>query len=445
MVGNVDSEDDDWLNLDDSPTSPTMAPSETVATAPDLAETMADGPTDAESPFVEDDDPFVTVDESDDPFSLAPPAPRAAPSPMFTDTLPQAVDSEDLFANLPDADQDLKEAASVASNESYRVRCPICETVLYATADKQGQTIHCSDCLSDVKVPPPPKGRIDNKPTMQGSDLQLGQVSESRPADPYRTSAKELLEKASEEPKGPEFTPAYDSPDVAGWFKSIFSIFKDLGVLLHFFALSLFIGVPAAIVASYPWLMLGLVPITLIGTAMTVCCAFAILYAVANQHEQVDDWPVLDPAAWMENIVLVLAATGIAVGPASMVVALLGAPAYVGIAFVFLFIFVGFAPILLSMLDGQSITTPFSPAIGRSITRCQDDWGAFYFSSGLAFLILYVYFFFCDYSPSAIAIGVTLTIGVVFIYFAMIGRLALAISEVVDLSSIDSRRDEESE
>ncbi|MEM0926665.1 MAG: hypothetical protein AAGJ83_11550 [Planctomycetota bacterium] len=121
----------------------------------------------------------------------------------------------------------------------------------------------------------------------------------------------------------------------------------------------------------------------------------------------------------------------------------MGAPPTLTIGFVLFALFVAFPPVLLSMLDGQSITTPFSPAVGKSVTRCQEDWGTFYFSSGVSFAILWVYFFFCSYSPVAVGIGVVLSIAIIFAYFAMIGRLALAISEVVDLSSIDSRRDEE--
>ncbi|MEO1614863.1 MAG: hypothetical protein AAFV88_03380 [Planctomycetota bacterium] len=437
-----ESEEDDWLNLDDSPPkSPASVPAGESAGGEVLKEVSPPNPYLSSTP-AEPNEP-VDLGEDEDPFTLAPAATLTTPT-SITDSLPAAVNADDLFADLPSADEAIREAASEASQESFRVTCNVCATVLYAKPSQEGQSIRCSDCYSDVVVPAPPKKGVDSKPAMQsGGGFELSQSTSERPKDPYQKSAEELLEKAAEVPKGPEFTPAYETPDVLGWFKSIFAIFIQPGVILHLFGLSLLIAIPTAVVVAYPVLVIGLIPIALIGGTLTVCCGFAILFGVANQHERIEDWPTVDPTGWFDSMGLVIASSGISVVPAYMLTRIMGLPPFFSLMLVMLSIFVLFPPILLSMLDGQSITTPFSASVSRSVTRCQEDWGAFYFSSGITFAIIYFYFFMIEITPNSVAIGVVLSIFAAFAYFAMIGRLALAISEVVDLSAIDSRVEEE--
>ena len=77
---------------------------------------------------------------------------------------------------------------------------------------------------------------------------------------------------------------------------------------------------------------------------------------------------------------------------------------------------------------------PFSPEVGRSVTRCEEAWGGFYLSAALIFFGTFLTFFvaslFAPVAAAAVCIF-TATAGA-FIYFAMLGRLAKAIGQSVN-------------
>ena len=175
----------------------------------------------------------------------------------------------------------------------------------------------------------------------------------------------------------------------------------------------------------------------------TVSSGFAILFGVANEYERTEDWPTVDPVGWLESLWLVIAATAIAVAPAYIIGTIFGAPPMIVIGFVMFAVYAAFPVVLLSMLDMQSVTSPFSPDVGKSFTRCQEDWGAFYFSTGLLFAGLFGYFTLMSPTPKNIGIGVGITIAVIFMSFAILGRLSIGIGEVVELSGLESEDEED--
>ncbi|WP_372899330.1 hypothetical protein [Stieleria sp.] len=436
------AEDEDWLSLAD--------PEELTATPT----TSKSGSPAAAPPDIDDDDddlfgenPFVDVSDDDGLESESDPADLFAGLPSL-DELPG-------FAAGPAAGPTTSPAAAkptptpeaaptIDPNEEFRVTCPICGSMLSAKAKQTGKTIKCGDCYSEVRVPKPPRKktkpqRDDNAETFQF--VETGATG--RPEDPFKKSADELLREAAREPDEKRSEPAFDAPSTIGWFKTVFGIFVDPGVISHFLGLSILLAIPAALTVAVPVFALGMFPLGLLGITLTVSCGFAILFGVANEHDRIEDWPTLDPTAWFESLWLVVAATAIAVGPAYVIATVFGADPVVKLGLVMFSIYAAFPIILLSMLDEQSITSPFSADISKSITRCQEEWGAFYFSTGLLFAALFGYFVMCSLSPASIAIGVILSIGVVFMYFAILGRLALAIGEVVDLTALDTEDDEE--
>jgi hypothetical protein len=72
--------------------------------------------------------------------------------------------------------------------------------------------------------------------------------------------------------------------------------------------------------------------------------------------------------------------------------------------------------------------------VARSITKCEEAWGGFYFSSGLLFVGLFLNFVIVAgmSPPAAAVISIVLGIGAAFAYFSMIGRLAYAIGQAVN-------------
>jgi hypothetical protein len=156
--------------------------------------------------------------------------------------------------------------------------------------------------------------------------------------------------------------------------------------------------------------------------------------SIANDRKTVSDWPTMDPMGWFENLFVVFAATGLAAFPAWAVGHIFFEPGLLAIALTMFSIYALFPFILLSMLDMESVMVPFSPEVSRSISRCQEAWGGFYFSAGLMFFALFLFFFSLASAPPAGAtvVAIFATVAVVFMYFAMIGRLAYAIGQSVN-------------
>ncbi|WP_149495968.1 zinc ribbon domain-containing protein [Roseiconus lacunae] len=481
-AGGASEEDEDWLSL--APPEPTK--SHPKSTGPTVPPSISPAPSDsmqsgggakrdqveslsaADLADEDSDNPFASIETSspnppsgdeDDPFTMAPVSQRPVSDQPFTDLFAaDQSDASDPFASLPELESfGAPKAGSGSGSQSmpaarepkieyedeYRIRCPICESMLVVKASQSGQTVRCGDCHGKVKVGPPPRKRkkteapsIESAATFRFTET----TSKGRPADPMKRSAEELLEEASREEPDEEqkLSMAFDTPSVASWMRAVFGIFLDVGVIVHLLGLSVILAVPAAIISPYPTLSVIFVPLALLGITLTVSCGFAVLFSVANDADRVEDWPTVDPAAWFETLWLVIAATAISVGPAYVISTLVSAPPILVISLVMFCVYAVFPIVLLSMLDMQTVTMPFSADVSKSLTRCQDDWGIFYFSTGVLFAALFGYFVFAPQSPMGIGIGIVFSIMAVFVYFAILGRLAVAISGVVELGALDN-------
>ena len=110
-------------------------------------------------------------------------------------------------------------------------------------------------------------------------------------------------------------------------------------------------------------------------------------------------------------------------------------PSLLSVAITMLSIYVFFPFVLLSMLDMNSAFVPFSGEVARSVTKCEDAWGGFYFSSGLLFVGLFLVFSTASAAMSPVSGAILAIAGGVagtFLYFGMIGRLAYSIGQAVN-------------
>jgi hypothetical protein len=109
-------------------------------------------------------------------------------------------------------------------------------------------------------------------------------------------------------------------------------------------------------------------------------------------------------------------------------------PQLLSVAVTMFSIYVLFPFVLLSMLDMNSAFIPFSSEVARSITKCEEAWGGFYFSSGALFVALFLVFATASsISPASGAVlAITCAIAGAFLYFGMIGRLAYSIGQAVN-------------
>ena len=486
-----EEDEDDWLTLSDSPvpahpSSPSSDSQASKTTTSTLSSKTRNTQPENETPLPDDDDSFFS-ESSLPPIQI--PAASTSSSPgagndlsqsnastlgpdisaaeeellsQFTDTsIPTADAKPPVKKNALDAIRALgasasnigddsatntaaaPRAASVEYESEFRVTCKVCGTITYAKAVDSGKTTKCSDCYSEILIPKPP--RIRKKPEIDIANAEtfsLGQNNseERKTADPFRKSAADLLAEASrqEEDASP---PVYeDTPNVLEWVNNVFGIFKDPGVIMHWVCLSVAAAIPTALLVSIEQeslqllLTIGMMIGGLILGGITVSCAFAILLSVANGNDQVEDWPSTDVFQWFDQLTLVLGATGLVAIPMWTICFLTNSTGLLGVALVMFSIYLLLPFILLSMLDMGSVFAPFSPELARSVSKCQEEWGGFYFSSGVLFGLLFLFTAIIWYLPGSLGIVATTTLCIftTFAYFGMMGRLAYTIGQSVN-------------
>ncbi len=209
---------------------------------------------------------------------------------------------------------------------------------------------------------------------------------------------------------------------------------------MHWVVISVAAAIPTALLLSVGetsvqlLLAVGMMVGGLLLGAVTVSCAFAILLSVANDNDHVEEWPSLDIFQWLDQLVLVLGATGLVAVPMWTICYITNCTGLLGVFLVMVAIYLLLPFILLSMLDMGSVLTPFSPELARSVSKCQEEWAGFYFSSGLLFagLFLFIAAAWSIASSIGIVAAISLSIFTTFAYFGMMGRLAYTIGQSVN-------------
>ncbi|WP_052336151.1 zinc ribbon domain-containing protein [Rhodopirellula sallentina] len=438
-----DDDDDDWLKL----ASPTPKPS-SKSSAPKAA----DPPVDAgNSNDASDDDWDLDLPELQPATPRKPAMDAALPDdPLFDDA---AETDESVWSEAePAADDDIastfeerapgtnSDGDEILYKKEYRVRCNNCGTLTTVTAQQAGKQVRCRDCHSMVRVPQPPrverKAKIDMEAAPAFQFAQSTSTVENRPDDPFRKSASELLAAASKVEKD-EPKPDLDVPRIRDWAASVFGIFLQIGVVAHWLILSTMASVIAfvALAIDSPMLVVGLFTAGGFFAAVVLACGFTIMQSVANEEESVTEWPVtLEPAEWIAPLIFCFAAAGLSYGPGWFLGYVTFGNGLTTICLSMISTFLIFPFVLLSMLDMQNVFVPFSPDVGRSVTRCEEAWGGFYFSSGIVFFATFLIFACASLlaPPAAAVLGIFTAVFAVFVYFAMLGRLASSVGQSVN-------------
>ncbi|MEP3931894.1 hypothetical protein, partial [Rhodopirellula bahusiensis] len=403
--------------------------------------------------FDDPDDPF-NFDSMEESVSSFPGAGEAA-TPAAKDSMVDPLFSQAaaLAASAskpkpPASDEPV--AHNVEYEENFRVRCPVCATMMNVTSAQSGKQIRCHDCHKSIKVPPAPRKKkkvvidMDRAQSFQFNETAVTQSD--RPADPFRKSAQELLAQAArveeEEP-----APDLDVPKISDWAKAVFGVFGQFSVTVHWLILSSIAAVIAfiAIASGFDAALKFLFPAGIVYGAMVLACGFTILQSVSNDEESVSDWPLtLEPMEWLAPTAFCFAAVGLTGGPGWLIGTLAFGQNLATVCLTMLSVFLLFPFVLLSMLDMQNMFVPFSPEVGRSVTRCEEAWGGFYLSAALIFFGAFLIFFMASLFPPVAAAVVCIFVGTAgtFIYFAMLGRLAKAIGQSVNDQPRDNDIDE---
>lgn len=408
--------EDDWLNLDEpAPSSATPVSNATTGSTgsswldelPPLS-TSDLGALSAAGAFNEP----ITADSSHDGFDDLPPAPLVAPS-----------------------------------LEDYRVKCPTCESVHFVKRSQEGKSIRCSDCLTSFIAPPPPKVvekkkfDLNTAPTFQLAEVQ---GTRSLHDAPGAKSAAALL-RAAEDEVAEEVDPhlAYENPDIKGWLRGIFGIFTDPAVGAYWVGLSLMGAVPGmfAVFIANPMVTISSAVLAVLYLSYVVTIAFEILETVANGQNRVPQWPTFDPAEWFGQGLLTMSALFLSAMPGAILTVPIFGISLIAYACILFSIFAMFPFVILSMLDNGSVTMPISGEVTKSVTRCKESWGILYFSSMLLFGFQFVTMAAITsvgHPAAAVLYGSFSSIGLVFLYFSMIGQLAFAIGQSINAGPNDS-------
>ena len=436
--------DDDWLTLDSdlsestAPTSESGGKSSTVSKPP--GESKPPGkpipvPPPATASEPKPATPAMHAPQSGDDFddlpefSMAPEAPRRGGPPSISlDDFDDDDFDDPGTAKAPTA-------TSAAVQQDYVASCSTCGSRIDVNAKQAGKQVRCPDCYSTVLVPPPPKVRTASGPgQIKSPSLKMQGYNDGPPKvrdDPFRRSAQELLRDAEAMPDDEDTS--YRDPDYAGWFRSNYGIFREFSVLAHAAVLAFVSTVAVAIALSsgFKLALAALFPMGVLFAAALMAYGFAVLQAVANEEDTVEEWPQLaDPTEWLGSAVFCIVAAALAGAPAAVLGHFLFGFSMVTTAMVMFSLFALFPFILLSMLDMQSVLVPFSPEVSRSFHRGGDAWGVFYVTSGGLFITALILMTIGRLMPVPMAAAVTMTTVVfgTFLYFAMLGNLARQIS-----------------
>lgn len=346
-------------------------------------------------------------------------------------------------ANIPAASKPAGNAPAprggAASPTEYRAKCPVCGSVLFVRPQQAGRNIRCSDCHSQFVVPPPPMVPAA-KPKVDLDRVATFQLSEpAGERDPHGApgsrSAAEYLRAAEDAEVEVDRSNDYDNPNMMNWLRGIFGIFTDPSVAAYWLMLSLLGAIPGMIAVAIGHPVVILISLTLIVVygSLVVACGFAILESVAGGQRRVDEWPVFNPAEWIGQALTAMAAIALSGIPGMVLGYPIFGPHLGSVALVMFSIYLLFPYVLLSMLDNGNPFMPVSSEVTKSVTRCKDAWGSLYFSAMLLFFFQFIAVAVFSLMPDVAAVffNCVLWVGLVFVYFAMIGRLAFEIGQPI--------------
>ncbi|WP_164102747.1 hypothetical protein [Candidatus Laterigemmans baculatus] len=331
--------------------------------------------------------------------------------------------------------------SATGAPSEYRAKCPVCGSIIFVRPQQAGRSVRCSDCHSNFVIPPPPVAPVA-KPKVdvdRFEAFQLSEAAEERDPSvaPGFKSAAEYLRAAEDAEVEEERAGEYDNPDVRGWLRGIFGIFLDPSVAAYWLMLSLLGALPGmlAVALGHPVVLIISLALLVVYGSLVVACGFSILESVAGGQRRVDEWPVFNPAEWIGHALIALAAIALSGLPGAVLGYPVFGPHLGSVALVMFSIYLLFPYVLLSMLDNGTPFMPVSGEVTKSVTRCKDAWGSLYFSSMLLFFFQFVLTAGLSLMPAVAAVffNSVLWVGLVFVYFAMIGRLAFEIGQPINV------------
>jgi hypothetical protein len=182
--------------------------------------------------------------------------------------------------------------------------------------------------------------------------------------------------------------------------------------------------------------------------AMAIFC-LTIFQDTSNGHDRIQNWPEFSIMDWAISLLFIAAAFFVAGLPGALfstALTSIGAPAIVTPLLFFPGLFILFPPVLICMLEAGTITEPISAPMLRSFGPLAKFWGTFYgLSIGLGILGAVVVPFAVAGHILFLVPGAILMTVVPFLYFRLLGRMAMMYRDYVFATTPDEDDDSPSQ
>ncbi len=361
--------------------------------------------------------------------------------------------------------KNVMDAQTEAHDSEYRIICRTCGTPQYVPLRKQGKSIRCPDCHSEFVIPPPPPNWNPKAVTSKASskrvdhEVQLAPISgpEVVTPEPTRKSAQEYLNKAEQASIDEHLDNVYSASDFDSreFVRRNFQIFSDLLVWAHMIPLGILTGIAMALLLALaqmfsekvPAVVFDLIGLLIGGLILGVhfLCGYSLVDAGAHRRPQTRFWPLGNLPMLFGDGLPVLAASVVSAAPGAVlgsVATLLGVSTIVAIIPMILSFWILFPITLLSMLNSETISTPFSAKVFSSFSSGREEWGSHYFKTGIvAFITFLTLSVGLTNTVIAVLSGIALPLGLFYLYYQT-GLLGSQIAQWLDVDI--GQADEES-
>jgi hypothetical protein len=345
-----------------------------------------------------------------------------------------------------------KSSTRETSEDDYSVKCPVCDTLLYANPQEIGQQKTCPDCHSPVEIIAPRRKPRRVNPVrdedFEGHEFVLG---EPVSLDIYRQTERGENPKTMGEAALRNAEREYDlkhsgdvDPPVTPMWTGLFSFLAASPVVVRWIVFALIIGFACKLsMMIHAWDASGGVAqrlLSLIGTTAQVllfiittltlgAACLAILKDTANGQDEITQWPEGGPFEMIVEAMPFAMAVFYSLLPGVVLYLLVGA---IGIMessswlFLEISLYLLFPVVQLSILESGSFAVPFSPPILKSLRDEFLLWLTFYLTSLAMALILAVTLAGLTWDTKFLVLAVlgALWMFLLFMYFRLLGRLA---------------------
>ncbi len=340
-----------------------------------------------------------------------------------------------------------------AAHDEYSIKCPVCDTLLYASEDEIGQQMTCPDCYSVVEITPPrPRPRRVNEVLDADYEGQLFALSEPVPRATYeaadsgqnpKTLGEQALRNAERE-YDRQATENFELPSSPLW-TGLFQFLPHTAVVLRFVVAAMLLGGMAKLtLATVAWSSAGgaewflaligttaLVALTVLSVIMIGGTCLTILQDTANGQDEITQWPTGSPLELAGDALAFALAVFYSILPGLVLFSLTGAlgmPLETRWIFLGLSLYLFFPVVQMSILESDSLSTPLSQPILASIRKEFLLWFTFYMSSFALALLVAITLAGLRFQFPTVGLMFLSALWVLalFLYFRLLGRLAWA-------------------